>query len=88
MDKNFQLNIVSLEKTIYEGAVCSLVVPAELGYLGIWANHAPLVTTLIPGKITLREKPGAERVFHCKAGGFLEVFKNTATVLADSISEA
>ncbi|MDP1854351.1 MAG: ATP synthase F1 subunit epsilon [Candidatus Omnitrophota bacterium] len=88
MDKNFRLNIVSLEKTIYEGFICSLIVPAELGYLGVLANHAPLVTMLTPGKITLREKPDSQKVFHCKAGGFLEVLKNTATVLVDSISEA
>lgn len=86
MDKSFRVNIVSLEKTVYEGLIYSLIVPAESGYLGVWANHAPLIATLTAGKIIIRESPDTERVFYCKGRGFLEVLENTANVLAVSVS--
>lgn len=79
----FHLTIASSEKKIFEDEVQSLVAPGEIGYLGILANHAPLLTTLIPGKITIRNASGKTRAFESKTGGFLEVMNNKATILMD-----
>jgi len=81
MAKSFQVNIYSSDKTLYEGQAVSLVVPCQSGYLGILADHAPLVAKLASGKITLRLATGKSSVIDPCPGGFIEVLKNQATLL-------
>lgn len=83
MANTFQLEIVTPERQVYAGPVASLVAPASEGYLGIMANHAPIVTDLTIGviKITL---PDGEEVTLATSGGFLEMSQNLCTVLADT----
>jgi F-type H+-transporting ATPase subunit epsilon len=80
----FNLSIVTPEKVFYKAPIESLVVPGTEGYLGVLANHAPLMTALMPGKIEFTD---AEEKIHTLAvsGGFLEVSKNEATLLADAV---
>jgi F-type H+-transporting ATPase subunit epsilon len=80
----YQLSIVTPEKKFYEDQVNSIIAPGSLGYLGILTDHAPLITELIPGKLTLKDSKGQEKIFAI-SGGFLEVLKNNVTILADSI---
>ncbi len=42
MAKSFKVSIVTAEQTLLETESVSLTVPSIAGYLGIWANHAPL----------------------------------------------
>ncbi len=81
---DFQLQIYTQEKKVFEGTVTSLVAPGEEGYLGVLANHAPLVTNLGNGKLTLRQ--GDKTIEHAVSGGFLEVHANQAVILADSLT--
>ena len=81
---SFNVNISTRDASIYEGRVVSLVAPGEMGYLGVLANHAPLITTLVPGKIVLRNESGAKTIFRSKGNGFLDVVKNNVTILLDS----
>ena len=84
-DKSFALEILTPERTVFTGEVTSLAAPAALGYLGVLAHHAPLMTTLTPGKITCREAAGQSRVFQSAGAGFLEVRRDRVTLLADRI---
>jgi F-type H+-transporting ATPase subunit epsilon len=81
--KLFHLTILSSDKKIFEGDLQSLIAPGGLGYLGILPDHAPLITTLVPGKITLRDAAGKTTALDSKANGFLEIIKNRATILLD-----
>lgn len=81
MPKVFNLSIISPVKTIYKGKVSSLVVPAALGYLGVWAGHAPLVAGLKSGKIIFKEESGLSRILNSQGAGFMEVLENRVTVL-------
>ena len=81
MAKSFNLSIITPDKITYEGKVVSLVVPAALGYLGVLADHRPLISNMVSGKITLTEESGKILAFHCKGKGFLEVLKNNATII-------
>ena len=81
MAKTFHLNILTSEKNIYAGSAASLTAPGEAGYLGVLADHAPLVTTLMPGKVSFKDEAGKQTVLESKGKGFLEVFKNEVTVL-------
>ena len=87
MANPFHLEILTPRKRVFSGSITSLVAPGELGYLGILAHHAPLVTTLVPGKVTWRGPEGTARTMRSKGGGLLEVYRNKATLLADEIAE-
>ncbi len=80
----FNLSILTPEKSVFEGAVEYVEVPGSVGYLGVLAHHAPLVTGLNAGKLTVRKAQGGTDVYRV-SGGFFEVSKNQASVLADSI---
>lgn len=79
----FNLSIVTPEKIFYEGEISSLIAPGIEGYLGVLSNHAPLITAIVPGKLTIKDKAGTE-IEMSVAHGFLEVSQNHATVLTDS----
>ena len=85
MAKQFRLLVYTQEKQIVDESVTSIVVPAEDGYLGVWADHAPLIITLAEGTLTIR-KDMVEREFQVR-GGFMEVAGNFATILADYVEE-
>ena len=80
----FRLQIYTQEDKVFDDAVESIVVPAETGYLGVLAHHAPLVATLGEGNLTIRT--GDEVAEHRLQGGFLEVRDNVATLLVDRLS--
>jgi F-type H+-transporting ATPase subunit epsilon len=80
----YLLTIVTPEKIFYEDEVASLIAPGSEGYLGVLTNHAPLITGLVPGKLTVKDENNQE-VHFAVSGGFMEVFKNQVTILADSI---
>jgi len=80
----YLLTIVTPEKIFYEGNVISLIAPGSEGYLGILTDHAPLITALVPGKLTVKDQKHQELIFAI-GGGFMEVFKNQVTILAHSI---
>ncbi len=86
MPESFQLTILTPVRTLLDERVESVVAPGAEGYLGVLANHAPLITSLNPGKLTVRLANGETRIF-ALSGGFLEVSANRAVVLADAMEE-
>ena len=80
----FKLSIVSPERVLYEHEVNGIVVPGVDGYLGVLSHHAPLITSLKPGKITITESD-EKQLIAAVSDGFLEVSDNIATVLAESV---
>ncbi len=85
MEKTFQLEVLTPRRTVFTGPVASLVAPGALGYLGVLANHAPLITTLSPGKVVYRDPQGHATTLRSSGSGFLEVYKNKAVLLADEV---
>ena len=77
----FQFNLVSPEKLLFTGEVTQVDVPGSEGDFGVLAGHAPFVTTLRPGILTVYREGGALRVV--VSGGFAEVSDAGLTVLAD-----
>ena len=80
-------DIVSAEGEIFSGLVEMVIAHGELGDLGIAMGHAPLITSLKPGPITLTKLGGEKEVFYI-SGGFLEVQPNMVKVLADPVHRA
>ena len=80
----FKLSIVTPEKIFYEGDVSSVIVPGSEGYLGVLTDHAPLITTIAPGKVTVKDQEQKE-IEMAVSFGFFEVSFNHATLLVDSV---
>lgn len=76
-----KLEIVTPEKKVFEGMVDSVTVPTAKGEIGILPSHAPLISYLKPGILTLSSKGGGEKMV--VSGGFVEVNSNTVSVIAD-----
>ena len=86
MAAQFELAILTPERTVFEGKVEYVEVPGTEGYLGVLAHHAALVTALAGGTLTVR-KSGGDEVRWQVSGGFFQVAEDRATVLADEVSE-
>jgi F-type H+-transporting ATPase subunit epsilon len=74
--------IVSQNRLVYEGDADVVVIPGESGLMGILPNHAPLLSTLRFGILTVRYR-GEEEHFTV-AGGVVEVQPDIITILADA----
>ena len=83
--KMFLLSIVTPGKIFYEEEVSSLIAPGVEGYLGVLTDHAPLITSLVPGKLTVKKDSKNTEVILAISGGFLEVLKNKVVILADAV---
>jgi len=77
----FLFDLVSPEKLLFSGEVDQVDVPGSEGDFGVLAGHAPLVSTLRPGILTMYREGGELRVV--VDGGFAEVGPSGLTVLAD-----
>lgn len=86
MAKKFRTEIVTPERIVFSEDIESLVIPAERGYLGVLAGHAPLLCTLKPGVITIRGDRG--ELHFSTGGGFMEVSGGKAVLLTESAEEA
>ncbi|MFA5276044.1 MAG: ATP synthase F1 subunit epsilon [Candidatus Omnitrophota bacterium] len=84
MEKAFRVSIVTPLEEVYSGEAVSLIVPAYEGYLGVLANHAPLIAQLVPGKIILRSSSKEPALIISKNGGLLEVSDNNVNIILDS----
>jgi F-type H+-transporting ATPase subunit epsilon len=84
MAKSFKVTVVTPEKTTFESEAVSVILPGTEGYLGIWANHAPLVTGIQPGVLTIKESEGGKLKYLSVSGGFVEVSRNQVNVMCDS----
>ena len=83
---SIRLDIVTPERVIYSGEVDVLIAPGIEGQLGILPHHAPLMTMLQAGELTVRK--GEEEVYVAIFGGFLEVRPDRVIILADASERA
>jgi F-type H+-transporting ATPase subunit epsilon len=77
-----RVEIVSQDRMVYQGDADMVILPGELGEMGILPNHAPLLSTLKFGILKVRSH-GSEEYFTV-AGGVVEVQPDIITVLADA----
>jgi len=77
------LEIITAERQVFSDEVDMVVAPGIDGQLGILPRHAPLMTMLKPGALTVR-KAGEEDMYVAVSGGFMEVLGNRVSILADA----
>ena len=81
------VEVVSAEHEIFSGEAEVVIATAEAGELGIYPQHAPLLTNLRPGDIRIQTEDGNELVIYV-SGGILEVTPKKVTVLSDTAIRA
>jgi F-type H+-transporting ATPase subunit epsilon len=83
-EHTIQVNVVSAEESIFSGEAEFVVLPGEMGELGIYPRHTPLITRIKPGAVRILPPGGGEEQLIFVAGGILEVQPRLITVLADT----
>ena len=78
------VDVVSAEESIFSGEAKFVALPGEMGELGIYPRHTPLITRIKPGAVRIERADNGEEEFVFVAGGILEVQPNGVTVLADT----
>jgi F-type H+-transporting ATPase subunit epsilon len=78
------VDVVSAEELIFSGLAEFVVLPGEVGELGIFPGHMPLMTRIKPGAVRLKLQGQEREELIFVAGGILEVQPGLVTVLADT----
>jgi F-type H+-transporting ATPase subunit epsilon len=79
----FQFELVSPERLLVSEKVESVVIPGAEGEMTVMANHAPVMTTIKPGVVTVKPVSGAEERY-VVFGGFADILPSGCTLLAES----
>lgn len=81
MADKLTFNLVSPEREVYSGQVDQVIVPGTEGDFGVLPNHAPFMSTLLPGMLVIKNGSEERRIF--VQGGFADVTPAGLTVLAE-----
>ncbi len=85
MADGIRIEIVSPERLVLSEQALSVVVPGTEGYFTVMGDHAPLMSTLKPGFITVTRADGNSQTFYVR-GGFADVSPEGLTILAEQAS--
>ncbi len=76
-----RVTVISPERAVFDGDADAVVVPAFDGLVGILPRHAPFMTLLGKGTLTVRR--GSEASRFVVSGGFVQVIGNVVRVVAE-----
>ena len=78
--------LVTPEKLVRSEAVHMVVVPGAEGEFGVLEGHAPLMSTVRDGLVSIYKSEGAQAETIAIEGGFAEVNEKGLTILAERVS--
>ena len=78
------IDVVSAEESIFSGEAEFIAAPAQMGEVGIYPRHAPMITSIKPGALRIKLADKNEEQLIYISGGILEVQPGVVTVLADT----
>lgn len=81
-----RVTVISPETSLFDGDAEAVVAPAYDGQVGILQNHAPFMTLLGTGVLTVRHQDATSRF--TVSGGFLQVVDNVVRVVAEHVQGA
>lgn len=82
-EQTFNMKVITPSRVAIDEEVVSVVIPGLDGYLGIWANHAPLMTAMAVGRLEFVSHDGV-RMVAAVTNGFVEVADNQVIIIADA----
>ncbi|MDX8513951.1 F0F1 ATP synthase subunit epsilon [Mesorhizobium captivum] len=83
MAEAFKFELVSPERLLVSEEVESVVIPGAEGEMTVMAQHAPVMTTIKPGVVTVKTAAGKEERY-VVFGGFADILPSGCTLLAES----
>jgi F-type H+-transporting ATPase subunit epsilon len=86
-NKLIQFEIATPERVVLKEEIRQITVPTATGEITILPGHIPLVATLMPGIIHIKQKSGDDEVISV-SGGFIEVLHVKVVILADTAERA
>jgi F-type H+-transporting ATPase subunit epsilon len=86
MAATLKLDIVTPEAVTFSGAVEMVTLPAVEGEMGVYPQHVPLMTQIVPGELVVR-KDGQD-IYMAVGDGFVEITNERVAVLTDMAIEA
>lgn len=86
MAEKLHFSLVAPERELFSGDVDQVEAPGTEGDFGVLAGHAPFMTALKEGRVTIRDGASV-RVFEIH-GGFADVTAQGLTILAENAVEA
>lgn len=84
MANTVRVDVVSAEEEIFSGEAEFIAAPASAGEVGIYPHHAPMITTMKPGALRIKQPDVTEETLIFLSGGMLEVQPGLVTILADT----
>ena len=81
MAPTLKLEIVTPEETAYSADVEMVTLPALVGQIGVYPQHTPLMTQMVPGEIIVRRD--GHDVFIASGEGLIEVTVDRVAILTD-----
>lgn len=84
MAMTVHVDVVSAEELIFSGLAEIVIVPGEMGELGIYPRHTPLLTRIKPGSVRIKRPDQVNEELIYVSGGMLEVQPNLVTILSDT----
>ena len=81
--ETFQVHILAVDKTFYEGPCVSLTIPTSDGQQGILAHHSNMIAAVQPGMLRY-QLPGQPVQFASVSPGMVKVDKNDVLILVES----
>jgi F-type H+-transporting ATPase subunit epsilon len=82
--KKFDVSLVTPDGAAYEGQVEMIIVPGQIGEIGVLARHAPLIATLKAGSTRIHPGDGAETLEFATGSGFFQMLNDRAIALVDA----
>ncbi len=86
MAATLKLEIVTPDEKTYSEEVEMVTLPGVEGEMGIYPNHVPLVTQIVPGEITVRK--GGRDYFLAVGEGFVEITGSRVAIVTDMALQA
>ena len=84
MAMTVHVDVVSAEESIFSGLAEFVIIPGEMGELGVYPRHAALLTRIKPGAVRIKRPDQEQEELIYVSGGMLEVQPDVVTVLADT----
>lgn len=81
MAEKLHFNLVSPERQLMSAEVDHVTAPGAEGYFGVYPHHAPVMSTLSPGPVTVVNGSETRKIF--VRGGFADVTPEGLTILAE-----
>jgi F-type H+-transporting ATPase subunit epsilon len=81
MPATLKLDIVTPDAVTFSGDVEMVTLPAVEGEMGVYPQHVPLMTQIVPGELVVRQE--GRDLYMAVGDGFVEVTNDHVAVLTD-----